>query len=37
MLYPDAFAALDDFTLSTLTLEDVYLSLGGRNDDLERV
>jgi ABC-2 type transport system ATP-binding protein len=32
-----AFAALDDFTLATPTLEDVYLALGGRNDDLERV
>ena len=31
------FAALDDFTLATPTLEDVYLSLGGRDDDLERV
>jgi ABC-2 type transport system ATP-binding protein len=31
-----AFAALDDFTLSTPSLEDVYLSLGGRADDLER-
>ena len=29
-------AALDDFTLATATLEDVYLSLGGRDDDLER-
>ena len=32
-----AFAALDDFTLATPTLEDVYLALGGRDDDLERV
>jgi ABC-2 type transport system ATP-binding protein len=30
-----AFSALDDFTLATPTLEDVYLSLGGRDDDLE--
>ncbi|HET9186525.1 MAG TPA: ABC transporter ATP-binding protein [Acidothermaceae bacterium] len=30
------FAALDDFTLATPTLEDVYLALGGRDDDLER-
>jgi ABC-2 type transport system ATP-binding protein len=29
-------AALDDFTLSTATLEDVYLTLGGRAADLER-
>ena len=28
--------ALDDFTLATPTLEDVYLALGGREDDLER-
>jgi ABC-2 type transport system ATP-binding protein len=28
--------ALDDFTLATPTLEDVYLVLGGRADDLER-
>jgi ABC-2 type transport system ATP-binding protein len=28
--------ALDDFTLATSTLEDVYLALGGRDDDLER-
>lgn len=28
--------ALDDFTVSTPTLEDVYLSLGGRADDMER-
>jgi ABC-2 type transport system ATP-binding protein len=31
-----AFAALDDFTLATPTLEDVYLALGGAADDLER-
>jgi ABC-2 type transport system ATP-binding protein len=31
-----AFAALDDFTLATPSLEDVYLALGGRDDDLER-
>jgi ABC-2 type transport system ATP-binding protein len=31
-----ALAALDDFTLTTPSLEDVYLALGGRNDDLER-
>ncbi len=31
-----AFAALDDFTLATPTLEDVYLTLGGRARDLER-
>jgi ABC-2 type transport system ATP-binding protein len=31
-----AFAALDDFTLATPTLEDVYLALGGRAQDLER-
>jgi len=30
-----AFAALDDFTLATPTLEDVYLALGGRAHDLE--
>jgi ABC-2 type transport system ATP-binding protein len=30
------FAALDDFTLATASLEDVYLALGGRDDDLER-
>ena len=28
--------ALDDFTLATATLEDVYLALGGRDDDMER-
>ncbi len=32
-----AFAALDDFTLATPTLEDVYLTLGGSSRDLERV
>jgi len=31
------FDALDDFTVATPSLEDVYLSLGGLNDDLERV
>jgi ABC-2 type transport system ATP-binding protein len=32
-----AFAALDDFTLATPTLEDVYVALGGSSDgDLER-
>ncbi len=31
-----AFAALDDFTLATPTLEDVYLALGGQAHDLER-
>ncbi len=29
-------AALDDFTLAAASLEDVYLSLGGRDSDLER-
>jgi ABC-2 type transport system ATP-binding protein len=29
-------SALDDFTLATATLEDVYLALGGEHDDLER-
>ncbi|MFC7216686.1 ABC transporter ATP-binding protein [Streptomyces polyrhachis] len=29
-----AFAALDDFTLTTPSLEDVYLALGGRTDGL---
>jgi ABC-2 type transport system ATP-binding protein len=29
-------AALDDFTLATPTLEDVYLALGGHDSDLER-
>ncbi|MCW2599057.1 MAG: transporter related [Frankiales bacterium] len=31
-----ALAALDDFTLATPTLEDVYLALGGSGRDLER-
>ena len=31
-----AFAALDDFTLATPSLEDAYLALGGRDSDLER-
>jgi ABC-2 type transport system ATP-binding protein len=31
-----AFAALDDFTLATPSLEDVYLALGGRDRDLEK-
>ena len=31
-----ALAALDDFTLATPTLEDVYLALGGHASDLER-
>jgi ABC-2 type transport system ATP-binding protein len=31
-----ALQALDDFTLATPSLEDVYLALGGRDDDLER-
>ena len=31
-----AFAALDDFTLATPSLEDVYLTLGGAARDLER-
>ena len=30
-----ALAALDDFTLATPSLEDVYLTLGGRSNDLE--
>jgi ABC-2 type transport system ATP-binding protein len=30
------FDALDDFTVATPSLEDVYLSLGGLSDDLER-
>ena len=29
-----AFAALDDFTLATPSLEDVYLALGGRAEGL---
>ncbi|ADP80430.1 ABC transporter ATP-binding protein [Pseudofrankia inefficax] len=32
-----AFAALDDFSLATPSLEDVYLSLGGTSRDLERM
>jgi ABC-2 type transport system ATP-binding protein len=32
-----ALDALDDFTLATPSLEDVYLALGGRDDDMERV
>jgi ABC-2 type transport system ATP-binding protein len=31
------FEALDDFTVATPSLEDVYLALGGLHDDLERV
>jgi ABC-2 type transport system ATP-binding protein len=31
-----AFAALDDFTLATPSLEDVYLTLGGRAEGLVR-
>jgi ABC-2 type transport system ATP-binding protein len=31
-----AMAALDDFTLATPTLEEVYLALGGGDDDMER-
>jgi ABC-2 type transport system ATP-binding protein len=31
-----AMSALDDFTLATPSLEDVYLAFGGRADDLER-
>jgi ABC-2 type transport system ATP-binding protein len=30
------FDALDDFTVATPSLEDVYLSLGGAHNDLER-
>ncbi|MFD8385899.1 ABC transporter ATP-binding protein [Streptomyces sp. NPDC059679] len=30
-----AFAALDDFTLATPSLEDVYLALGGRSEGVE--
>jgi ABC-2 type transport system ATP-binding protein len=30
------FAALDDFTLATPSLEDVYLALGGSDSDLEK-
>jgi ABC-2 type transport system ATP-binding protein len=36
LLAGPAFAALDDFTLTTPSLEDVYLALGGRDDDMER-
>lgn len=36
LLAGPAFAALDDFTLSTPSLEDVYLALGGVDDDMER-
>jgi ABC-2 type transport system ATP-binding protein len=32
---PAVLDALDDFTVSTPTLEDVYLAMGGRADDLE--
>ncbi|MDI3389740.1 ABC transporter ATP-binding protein [Streptomyces sp. B-S-A8] len=32
-----AFAALDDFTLATPSLEDVYLALGGRTKGLVKV
>ena len=32
----EAFAALDDFTLATPSLEDVYLALGGRGEGLTR-
>jgi ABC-2 type transport system ATP-binding protein len=35
LLTGPVFAALDDFTLATPTLEDVYVQLGGRDDDLE--
>jgi ABC-2 type transport system ATP-binding protein len=31
-----ALESLDDFTLATPSLEDVYLALGGRDSDLER-
>jgi ABC-2 type transport system ATP-binding protein len=30
------FDSLDDFTVATPSLEDVYLALGGTNDDLEK-
>ncbi|MFC7309171.1 ABC transporter ATP-binding protein [Streptomyces monticola] len=33
----EAFAALDDFTLATPSLEDVYLALGGRTKGLVKV
>jgi ABC-2 type transport system ATP-binding protein len=36
LLAGPAYAVLDDFTLSTPTLEDVYLALGGLDDDMER-
>lgn len=32
-----ALASLDDFTLATPSLEDVYLALGGTSTDLERL
>jgi ABC-2 type transport system ATP-binding protein len=35
MTRPPLIDVLDDFTVSTPTLEDVYLALGGRADDLE--
>jgi ABC-2 type transport system ATP-binding protein len=35
MTRPPLIDALEDFTVSTPTLEDVYLALGGRADDLE--
>ena len=36
LLSGPALDALDDFTLATPSLEDVYLALGGSDDDLER-
>jgi ABC-2 type transport system ATP-binding protein len=36
LLRGPSFRALDDFRLTTPSLEDVYLALGGRDDDLER-
>lgn len=36
LLAGPALAALDDFTLTTPSLEDVYLALGGIDDDMER-
>jgi ABC-2 type transport system ATP-binding protein len=33
---PPVLDALDDFTVSTPSLEDVYLAMGGRADDMER-
>ena len=36
LLAGPAFAVLDDFTLTTPSLEDVYLALGGLDDDMER-